>query len=356
MYLSTSLRNTRKKYHNVRFEYGYMWRRPLFVCLLSSQAKQQLSASVDLLSLHQGQTVGVAYSTDDSVLFFVDERLVCRVDAKLPQACYALVDLYGPCCEVKVQPLHPVLPEALKLVAIANGAQPQPTSSSPLLDQARPISGTPVAARTTVLGKRDSVSTSVVINGRLIDSMAGDLDDSPRSKLPPVAMGAGDGRGTSVCSYRKLCGRFLKSLAIPGQWTWHCRLLPLITLPPFHLVSPSPPPLLPPHTEAYFDRTPQHSKCYCEKCSAARGDPRVKLQGEPHPMKYTVPHGWVKFGLRSVRVGSNPGLIPSPPSSMGERSNPSLIPSPPSSMGARSNSSLVPSPPSSMGRVYKRAA
>eukprot|EP01084_Bolivina_argentea_P071652 130210_1 len=42
---------------------------------------------------------------------------------------------------------------------------------------------------------------------------------------------------------------------------------------------------------------PVHDKCFCSKCHTVEDEPSVLLRGNP-PQKYSLPLGWVRFGLR----------------------------------------------------------
>lgn len=44
----------------------------------------------------------------------------------------------------------------------------------------------------------------------------------------------------------------------------------------------------------------QYNKCYCPSCSISRGDPKFRVQGDPSPKIYSIPHGWLKLGLKYV--------------------------------------------------------
>lgn len=52
-------------------------------------------------------------------------------------------------------------------------------------------------------------------------------------------------------------------------------------------------------SDVFLSPEPEHSKCYCGSCCQLREEPDVKYSGVP-PMKYAVPHGWAKFGLKYV--------------------------------------------------------
>ena len=52
-------------------------------------------------------------------------------------------------------------------------------------------------------------------------------------------------------------------------------------------------------SDVFLSPEPEHSKCYCGSCCQLREEPDVKYSGDPL-MKYAVPHGWVKFGLKYV--------------------------------------------------------
>lgn len=186
------------------------------------QAKQQLPKSVDLLSLQQGQTVGVACCQDNnSILFFIDGHVVHTVEASLPKSVYALVDLYGPCCEVKVQPLQTLEPRSLsevpKQVILVDTARPKPRQALPVSSS---TSETGVNVKTGSRGRGSALSAGAETGEeRLQDSGAVELDESPRPKQSVfLEVGAGmDRGGASGCDYQVLCRRFVKSLAIPGQ-------------------------------------------------------------------------------------------------------------------------------------------
>ena len=191
------------------------------------QAKQQLPKSVDLLSLQRGQTVGVACCQDNnSIFFFIDGHVVHTVEASLPQSVYALVDLYGPCCEVKVQPLQKLEPrlssELTQQITPADNSSPGPGLPSSIHQALAGSSNTSGKWVNMKIGSRGcgsaSSSGAVTAEERPQDSGAVELDDSPRPKQPSLLeVGARVGRGgAGGCGYQALCRRFVDSLAIPG--------------------------------------------------------------------------------------------------------------------------------------------
>lgn len=187
------------------------------------QAKQQLPKSVDLLSLQRGQTVGVACCQDNnSIFFFIDGHIVHTVEASLPQLVYALVDLYGPCCEVKVQPLQKLEPRSLsevtQQVAPVDIASPGPGLSPSSTHQTLPGSSNTSAKWVNLkIGSRGCAPLvgEVTAEERPQDSVAVELDDSPRPKQPSL-LEVGARGGAGGCGYQALCRRFVESLAIPG--------------------------------------------------------------------------------------------------------------------------------------------
>lgn len=157
--------------------------------------------SVDLLSLKPTSTIGILCKANGTLHLFINGHNVAHIPSKVPKNRYAVVDLYGRCCEVELKPLMAVPKKTShSLSAVAT----HPHSANRHSDQSSP------AARVKWLKQHQGSAGIVTVeNG----SPSKGSEESPmdlRVHVPPVKT------RQNVCAYQQLCERYVKTLGIPG--------------------------------------------------------------------------------------------------------------------------------------------
>ncbi len=187
------------------------------------QEKLQLhDPSVDLLNLKPGGTVGMLCRPSGTLQFYVNGEPIPQPPLKVPKTCYAVVDLYGRCSRVQLQPLI--------VVPLTNGKYLTSSSSSPsnrghCHSRARSL-GWKSSSHKSDRDKQGSsvefTSLSCLSKHGACTRLSGDVELHYPSaqvvgrRLLGLSPGLERSRHALLCPYWQLCERFLRSLAIPG--------------------------------------------------------------------------------------------------------------------------------------------
>ena len=125
-----------------------------------------------------------------------------QVSYKVPKLRYAVVDLYGQCCEVELKPLTEESPESKPSVS-APLHDIEPTSPSSVKQKLQPWKKQDKALDTPTL----EMSSSLM---KIRSKQSGILGVS-------VYHTGSDVSPAHKCHYQDLCERFVRNLAIPGR-------------------------------------------------------------------------------------------------------------------------------------------
>ena len=130
-----------------------------------------------------------------------------QVSYKVPKLRYAVVDLYGQCCEVELKPLTEGSQES----------KPPLSSVSAPLHDIEPTSPSSVKQKLQPWKKRDeALDTPLEMSSSLVKmsrqgGILGASAHHTRSDVSPALK----------CHYQDLCERFVRNLAIPGRQSSH---------------------------------------------------------------------------------------------------------------------------------------
>ena len=142
---------------------------------------------------------------NNTLSFYINGQCVAQVTYKVPKLRYAVVDLYGQCCEVEIKPLTKESQESKPPLSSVNAAlhDNEPTSPSSVKEKLQPWKKQDKARDTPTLEMSSSLMK--------IRSRPGiNLSASTRHTKPNASP-------TRKCHYQDLCERFVKNLAIPGR-------------------------------------------------------------------------------------------------------------------------------------------
>ena len=150
----------------------------------------------------------------NTLSFYVNGRCRTQVPCNIPKIRYAVVDLYGRCCEVELKPLTQISPESGLPLASVNTTShdSELTSPSVVRQKLQPWKKRKVPKP----DREEKVSNAAALDP---------TSSLQRGREVLLGVNAHQTVGRSAklnvsicsCQYQDLCERFVKSLAIPGR-------------------------------------------------------------------------------------------------------------------------------------------
>ena len=139
---------------------------------------------------------------NNTLSFYINGQCVAQVTYKVPKLWYAVVDLYGQCCEVEITSLTKESQESKPPLSSVNATlhDNEPTSPSLVKEKLQPwkkqdkVRDTPSLETSSSLRNRPGTNLSAIAR-------------HTKPNVSPVCK----------CHYQDLCERFVKNLAIPGR-------------------------------------------------------------------------------------------------------------------------------------------
>ena len=144
--------------------------------------------------------------SNNTLSFYINGQCVTQVSYKVPKLRYAVVDLYGQCCEVELKPLAEGSPESKPPLSFVSAAlhDIEPTSPSSVKQKLQPWK-----KRDKALDTPTSASLMTIRSRQ--GGILGACVHHTRSDVSPA----------HKCHYQDLCERFVRNLAIPGRHSSH---------------------------------------------------------------------------------------------------------------------------------------
>ena len=84
--------------------------------IFSSQKMEFPHSRIDLMSLTEGESLGVLCSKHGGIKFFINGKLAAHFPSEAPSPRFAMVDLYGPVTAIKALPLEWVYSSVMTLM------------------------------------------------------------------------------------------------------------------------------------------------------------------------------------------------------------------------------------------------
>ena len=147
--------------------------------------------------------------SNNTLSFYINGQCVTQVSYKVPKLRYAVVDLYGQCCEVELNPLTEGSPESKPPLSSVSAPlhDIEPTSPSSVKQKLQPWKKQDKALDTPTLEMSSSLMKIRSRQGGILGVSA----HHTGSDVSPV----------HKCHYQDLCERFVRNLAIPGRQSSH---------------------------------------------------------------------------------------------------------------------------------------